>query len=90
MEFKYCLEKNRLLFDQRGVDFNDIIQAIADGGLLAIKQHPNTDKYSHQKIMCVKLLDEVYVVPFVEMANGNLFLKTLYPSRIARRKFLSN
>lgn len=90
MDFKYCLEKNRILLDQRGVNFDAVIQAVADGALLAIKQHPNRDRYAHQKIMYVKLCEEVYAVPFVEMSNGDIFLKTLYPSRKARRMFLFN
>lgn len=83
MDFKYNPEKNAHLLEERGVGFEEIIQAIAEGQLLAITGHPNSEKYPNQKILYVKILSEVYVVPYVEEPNGALFLKTLFPSRKA-------
>jgi hypothetical protein len=88
MEFKYALEKNMLLFSQRGITFDDIIEAIANDKLIDIRPHPNPEKYPNQKILFVKMDNEVYVIPFVEEENGDLFLKTAYPSRKARKLLL--
>lgn len=50
----------------------------------------NADKYPHQKILYVRILSEVYAVPFVIEANGDFFLKTLFPSRKARKTLLDH
>lgn len=88
MRFKYNHEKNALLLSERGVGFDEIIQAIADGNLLDIRFHYNQKKYPNQKILYVRLLGEVYAVTFIEEMNGDYFLKTLFPSRKARKAFL--
>jgi hypothetical protein len=88
MQFKYNYEKNALLLAERGVGFEEIIQAISDGNLLDIKLHYNQKKYPNQRILYVRLLAEVFAVPFVEEKNGDFFLKTLFPSRKARKAFL--
>ena len=88
MEFKYCFEKNAILLKTRGVGFEEIIQAISDGQLLDIKYHHNKEKYPNQQILYVRILDEVYAVPFVQN-NQELFLKTIFPSRKARKFYLN-
>ena len=88
MRFKYNHEKNALLIAQRGIGFDEIIHAIAEGNLLDVKTHYNQKKYPDQKILYVRLLGEVYAVPFIEEKNGDFFLKTLFPSRKARKAFL--
>jgi len=89
MRFKYNHEKNALLLSQRSVGFDEIIQAIADGNFLDIRYHYDHKKHPEQKILYVRLLKEVYAVPFVEEKNGDCFLKTLFPSRKARKDFLN-
>jgi uncharacterized DUF497 family protein len=88
MRFKYNHEKNALLLAERGVGFDEIIQAIADGNLLDVRSHYNQKKYPHQKILYVRLLNEVFAVPFIVEDNGDFFLKTLFPSQKARKAFL--
>lgn len=89
MRFKYNFEKNALLLLERGVSFDEIIQAIGDGNLLDVRDHYNQKKFPKQKILYVRLLNEVYAVPFIEEKNGDFFLKTLFPSRKARKYFLN-
>ncbi len=89
MEYKYNPEKNSILLAERGIGFNEIIQAIADGNVLGIRDHSNQKKYPHQKVLFVRIVDEVYAVPFVFEDDNTLFLKTLYPSRKARKEFLA-
>jgi len=88
MGFKYSYQKNATLLLERGIGFDEIIHAIAEGNILDIRDHYNQTKYPNQKILYVRILNEVYAVPFVEEKDGSFFLKTLFPSRRARTEFL--
>ena len=70
---RWNLLNNERLKAERGVSFDEVIR----GRLIAIKVHP---KKSHQSIMLFDFKGYIWVVPFVR-TNGELFLKTLYPSR---------
>ena len=87
MNFKYNYEKNSQLLETRGLGFEEIIQAISEGNILDIRKHPNELKYPEQKILYVRVLEEVYAVPFIEEKDC-FFLKTLFPTRKARKEFL--
>lgn len=87
MDFKFNLEKNAQLLKERGVGFADIIVAFNNGNMLDDKKHHNKKEYPNQRIMYVRISDEVYAVPYV-MADGDIFLKTLFPSRKARKRLL--
>ena len=87
MNFKYNYEKNFQLLETRGIGFEEIIQAIFEGNILDIRKHPNELKYPEQKILYVRVLEEVYAVPFIEEKDC-FFLKTLFPTRKARKEFL--
>ena len=88
MNFRYCYEKNAELLKTRGIGFEEIIYAISEGNILDIRKHPNENKYPNQKIFYIRVLEEVYVVPYVEEKNNDIFLKTLSPSRRVRKEFL--
>lgn len=88
MNFKYNHEKNAELLRIRGIGFEEIIQSIADGNLLDIRIHHNQDKYPNQEIMYVRILKEVYAVPYVKEREDTIFLKTLFPSRKARKELV--
>ena len=88
MKFKYNYEKNAKLLSERGIGFEEIIQAIADGNLLDIRLHHNQKQYPGQSILFVRILDEVYTVPYVEEDSNVFYLKTAFPSRKARKEFL--
>ena len=88
IKFKYCHEKNSQLLASRGLGFEEIIQAIADGNLLDVRAHHNQAKYPNQNIFYVRVITEVYAVPYVEETKNTVFLKTLFPSRKARKEFL--
>jgi hypothetical protein len=88
MGFKYSYEKNARLLLERGIGFDEVIHAISEGNILDIRDHYNQTKYPNQKILYVRILNEVYAVPFVEEKDGIFFLKTLFPSRRARKEFL--
>lgn len=88
MQFRYNHEKNAELLKSRGIGFEEIIQSIADGNLLEIKKHHNQQKYPNQAILYVRILQEVYAIPYVQESSKSVFLKTLFPSRKARKKLL--
>ena len=88
MNFKYNYEKNSQLLKTRGIGFEEIIQTISEGNILDIRKHPNELKYPNQNILYVRVLEEVNAVPFIEEENDCIFLKTLFPTRKARKEFL--
>lgn len=79
--------KNNFLRSERGVSFEEIEVAIEQGNLLDIVAHRNRAKYPNQQIFVVRLIDYVYLVPFVE-DRGSFFLKTIIPSRKATKQYL--
>ena len=85
--YKFSEGKNLLLQASRGISFNEVVHAIENGGLLDTVDHPNPN-YKHQKMFVVEINEYIYLVPFVEKENG-VFLKTIFPSRKATKKYLS-
>jgi hypothetical protein len=81
--------KNALLLAERGLCFEAVVAAIEADGLLDVLEHPNQSRYPSQRILVVCLNDYAYLVPFVE-TNGDLFLKTIIPSRKATRQYLAD
>jgi len=80
-------EKNQLLKATRGICFEDAIVAIKEGGLLADLDHP-LQNYPHQKMYIVKILGYVYAVPYLEnKEKQEIFLKTVYPSRVFTKQY---
>lgn len=86
--YSYSPEKNLKLIKERNISFEEIIVAIDYGQILDILEHPNDKKYGNQKIYVILVNQYVYLVPFVEDANGDIFLKTIIPSRKAKQKYL--
>lgn len=73
----------------RHISFEKIIEAIEQGFLLDVKPHPDQKRYAHQEMYVVEIEGYAYVVPFVQDEN-TVFLKTIFPSRKANKKYLSN
>ena len=88
-DYDFSPEKNALLKEERGVSFDEVIAAIESGQVLDLIEHTNQKKYSRQDIYVVLIDDYVYMVPFVEKADGSFFLKTIYPSRKMTKIYLS-
>lgn len=85
--FDWDEEKNQKLRAEREIGFEDVVNAIDEGGLLEVLDHHNPDKYPNQKMYVVKIEEYVYLVPFVEDEEKR-FLKTIYPSRKMTRKYI--
>jgi len=87
IEFVFDQEKEQRLIQLRNISFKEIIKAIKSGALVDVITNPNA-KYVHQNIYVVELLEYIYFVPFVKEDN-KIFLKTIYPSRKAVKKYLN-
>ena len=80
-------EKNEQLKRERDISFEEVAALYLEGEILDIIEHHNPGKYSHQKMFFVAVRGYVHVVPFVE-DEEKIFLKTIFPSRNATKKYL--
>ncbi|MGB3613319.1 MAG: BrnT family toxin [Elainellaceae cyanobacterium] len=85
--FRWNESKNRQLQMERGVSFEQVLQAIEGDRLLDVIRHPNQEKYPAQRIFIVEMNQYVYLVPFVEN-DEEIFLKTVIPSRKMTKQYL--
>lgn len=79
-------EKNEKLKAERGICFEEVLEAIVSEGLLDTLDHPDQIKYPNQKIYVVRAMSYVYLVPFVR-DETKIFLKTIIPSRKAKKYY---
>ena len=86
--YTFSPEKNIKLIEERNISFEEIIAAIENNHIADILEHPNQKKYGNQKIYVVFVKEYVYLVPFVVESDGNIFLKTIIPSRKAKKKYI--
>ena len=80
-------ETNEQLKEERDVSFEEVVDAINEGGLLETIDHHNQKQHPNQKIAIVKIGSYAYHVPFI-IDKDKIFLKTIYPSRKATKKYL--
>jgi hypothetical protein len=82
-------KNNQLKADvERRICFEDVVAAIDSGGLLDDISHPNTEKYPGQRIFVGLCNDYVSGVPYVLQEDGRFFLKTAFPSRVLKKRYL--
>lgn len=79
-------KKDEQLRRTRNIGFEEILDAMASGGLLDTLEHPNKLRYRGQKIFVVECGEYIYAVPFKE-SEKELFLKTIIPSRKYRKRY---
>lgn len=84
--YEWSPSKNAQLRKQRGVGFEDMLEAIAGGSLLDVLEHPNRRRYGSQQLFVVGWRGYVYLVPFVE-SDQTIFLKTIIPSRKMKKQY---
>jgi len=82
-------DKNRKLIEERKISFENIVFSLQSSCLLDDIEHPNQEKYSHQRVFIVEIDDYVYLVPYVEN-DDEVFLKTIIPSRKATKQYLGD
>lgn len=86
--YKFPIEKNQWLLEERGISFESIIAAIENDQLLDVIYHPNQSKYPRQKMYVLQIDNYVYLVPFVEKNEETIFLKTAFASRKATKFYI--
>ncbi len=80
-------DKNELLRKNRAICLEDIVLYIDKGFLVDDIVHPNQEKYPGQRMLVVDIENYIYLIPYVE-SKGELFMKTIIPSRKATKKYL--
>lgn len=85
MNFIYDEKKNQLLFEQRGVTFEQAIEIIAEEGVLLDFSHPNPKLYPNQRIMVLSINNYPHCIPYL-MDGDTYILKTIFKDR--RFKYL--
>ena len=83
----WSADKNRKLIEEREISFENNVFALQSGCLLDDVEHPNNNKYPHQRMFIVEIDDYVYLVPYIEN-DEEIFLKTIVPSRKATKQYL--
>jgi len=76
--------KNERLAAERGVRFEDVVAEIVAEHILEVLE-PRVRK--NQKILVINLSERIYAVPFLLDSDGNMILKTIYPSRKLQRRY---
>lgn len=87
IEYHYNQFKDQELKRERGVSFDEVIDWIEAGKVVAVIEHPNQERYPGQKIYIIENEGYAYSVPFV-VDGDTVFLKTIFPSRKATKRFL--
>lgn len=78
-KFIFDQEYDLKLIAERGISFQDIINAIMNNLVVACELYPNQTERPGQSIIYVLIDDEVYVVPCVEDHNC-IHLKRAFPN----------
>lgn len=83
---RFNLEKNKLLKQERGVSFEDVIACVENDRILDITRNVSP-KFGYQLLLIVEIENYAFVVPYVE-TKEEIFLKTIYPSRVMTKRYL--
>ena len=78
-----------MLKTTRGVSFEDVLEALKKEELLADIAHPSK-RHPTQRLYVIKIKEYAYGVPYVlDIKKQEIFLKTIYPSRILTKIYLT-
>ncbi len=73
----------------RGIGFEEIMDPINNGDLLADIAHPSSRR-SYQPQYVIKVGRYAYTIPYVcNRQKHEIFLKTAYPSRALTKKYIN-
>ena len=80
--------KNQKLISERNISFEEVKIAVNEGRVLDDFENQNKKRYPNQRIMVIEIDNYAYYVPYVQDGE-KLFLKTIFPSRKATKKYLT-
>lgn len=75
-------EKNELLKSTRGVSFEEVLAELEAGRFIGPEDNPSRPG---QKRVIVRIRDYPHIIPVVIDERGDWFLKTIIPSRKAKK-----
>lgn len=87
IEYRWSKEKDAELVLRHGIRFQQVVDALEAGGLIADLEHPQRLRYPHQRMLIVAIDGYAVDVPYVE-DRGVRFLKTLFPNRKHTARYL--
>ncbi|WP_158970351.1 BrnT family toxin [Paraglaciecola sp. L3A3] len=87
--FDWNPDKNKLLIEERGISFEDVIYYLQNNCLLDDLKHSNQKKYPNQRIFVINIENYAYLVPYIE-TDIEIFLKTVIPSRKATKLYIGD
>lgn len=85
--FEWSKTKNEWLKKERGISFEEIVNALNEGNMVDTYDHPNSERYPNQKVFVMNIDEYAYLAPFVE-DDEKIFLKTIFRSRRATKKYI--
>lgn len=80
-------EKAAWLQKERGIKMPEVAQIIKNEQFLAIEKVPSQDNHPGQMMFIILLNGYIYCAPFVIEETGNIFIKTVFPSRKLNAKY---
>jgi uncharacterized DUF497 family protein len=78
VDIRWSQEKNEKLKLERGISFEDVAECVLKDRYIILKRERIQGP---QNIYLVPIRGYTYVVPYVIGKDGDIFLKTIYPSR---------
>lgn len=84
---RWNAEKASWLRRERDIDMAEIARLIESEQFLAIEKVPSQVNHPEQLMFVVLLNDYVCCVPFVIESTGDIFIKTVFPSRRLNAKY---
>ena len=84
MQIDWDEEKNQKLIATRSVSFEDATRCILEGRISEVTKNSSR---SGQYCFVLMLNKYAHVVPFVVTEEGNIFLKTIFPSRKFQKRY---
>jgi uncharacterized DUF497 family protein len=76
--------KSTTLKAERGISFDEVAVLILEGKYLDVVKHP---KRRGQWIFVMPIKDYIHAIPFVIDEDGNIILKTAFPSRKFHKRY---
>jgi hypothetical protein len=84
-DYRWSADKDAWLRAERGIGFEELVQAAESGSLLDDRDHPGPQR-THQRLLLVGYQGQVCLLPYVQAVDRR-FLKTACPGRKATKHF---
>lgn len=79
--------KNEWLKVTRHVSFEQVEEIMRKKVVLDDYKHPNQEKYPGQRVLVVRIDGYCCNVPYKPEPDGDIWLKTIIPSRVSQKKY---